>query len=126
MEFFKDIHHSDLSIVELKKLLSINNLTTLCSSITEVTAAGKNQADIYCLWGAFKLSREEIKNGVRFALTSCPHALAWTITKNDADQNIVLHCTIDKKEEDPDFVDSIEEFVADWSRGISKYFNNKD
>lgn len=118
MEFFQEVPSADLDIIGLKNLLTINNLTGLCASISSVTSSGETTADIYCIWGAFSLKREEIRYGVRFSLLNCPHALAWTITFNDESQNIIIHCTIDKKEEDQDFVESIHEFVADWSKGI--------
>ncbi len=120
MEFFKEVHSSDLDIVHLKGLLTINNLTSLCASISTVTALEENEGDIYCLWGTFKVRREEIRYGVRFSLLNCPHALAWTITFNSESQNIIIHCTIDKTEQDPDFVESIHDFVEDWSDGILK------
>ena len=118
MEFFQEVPSTDLDIIALKNLLTINNLTGLCASISSVTSSDDVAADIYCIWGSFSLRREEIRYGVRFSLLNCPHALAWTITFNNESQNIVIHCTIDKKEEDQDFVDSIYEFVADWSTGI--------
>ena len=118
MEFFQEVPNTDLDIIALKNLLIINNLTGLCASISSVTSSNETEADIYCLWGAFSLKREEIKCGVRFSLLNCPHALAWTITFNNENQNIVIHCTTDKKQEDQDFVDSIHEFVTDWSTGI--------
>ncbi len=120
MEFFKKVHSPDLDIIHLKNLLTINNLTNLCASINTVTAYEENEGDIYCLWGAFKVRREEIRYGVRFSLLNCPHALAWTITFNSESQNIIIHCTIDKTEQDPDFVESIHDFVEDWSDGILK------
>ena len=104
----------------LKQLLAIDNLTGLCSSINDVTSLKDNEADIYCLWGAFNLRREEIRYGVRFSLLNCPHALAWTITLNKVNNTIIIHCTIDKTEQDTDFVESIHDFVKDWSNGITK------
>ncbi len=120
MEFFQEVHSPDFDIDYLKNLLTINSLTNLCASISNVTAHKENEADIYCIWGAFNIRREEIRYGVRFSLLNCPHALAWTITLNEANQNIIIHCTIDKTEQDPDFVDSIHDFVEDWSNGITK------
>ncbi len=120
MEFFQKIYSPDFDVSHLKELLTINNLTRLCASITEVTAHNDNEADIYCLWGAFNVRREEIRYGVRFSLLNCPHALAWTITLNKVNQNLIIHCTIDKTEQDPDFVESIHDFVEDWSNGITK------
>jgi len=46
--------------------------------------------------------------------------LAWTITYNQVAQEIIIHCTIDKKEEDEDFVDSIHQFVSDWQIGLGE------
>ena len=120
MEFFKEVHKDKLNIVDLKSLLALNNLTVLCDSISNVTALNGNEGDIYCLWGAFKVRREEIRYGVRFSLLNCPHALAWTITFDEESRDIVIHCTIDKREQEPDFIDSIHEFVEDWSSGITR------
>ena len=66
------------------------------------------------------MKREEIRYGVRFSLLDCPHALAWTITYDEQSQNIIIHCSIDKTKPDSDFVDSIHEFVLDWSNGMAK------
>lgn len=120
MEFFREVHHTGLDIPALKNLLSIGNLTTLCASISTVTLGGENEGDIYCIWGAFKVRREEIRNGVRYALIDCPHALAWTNTFDEARQNLTIHCTIDKTHPDPEFVESIHAFVSDWSDGMRK------
>jgi len=120
MEFFQEVHSLNIEVEHLKNLLTINSLTKLCASISEVTAHKDNEADIYCIWGAFNVRREEIRCGIRFSLLNCPHALAWTITLNKENQNIIIHCTIDKTEQDPDFIESIHDFVEDWSKGITK------
>lgn len=128
MEYFQEIHSPDLDIKYLKDLLTVNNLVNLCASITAITSQRENEGEVYCIWGSFVVRREEIRYGVRFSLINCPHALAWTITFNDVSGNIIIHCTIDKKEQDPDFVDSIHEFVEDWSKGITSSLqdiNNK-
>ena len=119
MEFFQEVHSPELDVAELKNLVTMSHLTDLCASISSVTLQKDNEAEIYCIWGAFNIKRDEIRYGVRFSLLNCPHALAWTITFNEVHQNIVIHCTIDKTEQDPDFIDSIHEFVSDWSNGIT-------
>lgn len=119
MEFFQEVHSPELDVAELKNLVTMSHLTDLCASISSVTSQKDNEAEIYCIWGAFNIKRDEIRYGVRFSLLNCPHALAWTITFNEEHQNIVIHCTIDKTEQDPDFIDSIHEFVSDWSNGIT-------
>ena len=119
MEFFQEIHRPDLDITYLKNLLTIDNLTGLCASISTVTPENENAGEIYCTWGGFIISREEIRHGVRFALLNCPHALAWTVTYNEDSEDIIIHCTIDKREQDPEFVESIHDFVDDWTNGVA-------
>ena len=120
MEFFHEIDNTHFDDSGLKELIQVNNLSQLCASITSIISDQGNKGVIYCSWGEFKISREEIRHGVRFSLLTCPHALAWTITLDNANNKIVIHCTIDKKDEDPDFIDSINEFVNDWADGLSK------
>lgn len=119
MEFFQTIKNTYVHTDELKKLLSINSLPVLCASIDTMSAKDENTGDIYCVWGSFDVRREEIRYGVRFSLLNCPHALAWTITFDEIAKHIVIHCTIDKTEQDEDFVDSIDIFVKEWASGIA-------
>ena len=111
MEFFQEVHSARTDIMSLKNLLSINNLTILCDSISTLSGQKDDEAEIYCIWGSFNVKREEIRYGVRFSLLNCPHALAWTITYDEPNKNLIIHCTIDKTETDSDFVDSIHDFV---------------
>ena len=120
MEFLRELHHIDVDIPALKNLLTINNLTNLCKSISSASTSSKNEGDIYCVWGAFNVRRDEIRYGVRYALINCPHALAWTVTYDEVHQNLIIHCTIDKTHEDPEFVESIHEFVSDWENGLTQ------
>jgi hypothetical protein len=119
MEFFQIIQNIDVEDDELKKLLTLNSLPDLCASIDTVRCLKNNEGEIYCLWGSFDIRREEIRHGVRFSLVNCPHALVWTVTVDKNKRTIVVHCTIDKREQDEDFVESIELFVMDWAKGIS-------
>jgi len=120
MEFFQKVYSPNFDAKHLKNLLTLNSLPKLCASISEVAVHDDNNVDIYCVWGEFNVRREEIRYGVRFSLLNCPHALAWTITFNQENQNIIIHCTIDKTEQDSDFVESIHDFVEDWANGITK------
>ncbi len=119
MEFFEEIKRHNVSIEALQDLLRISTLAGHCASIDSVISDNGNLGQIYCIWGQFDVSREEIRNGVRFALVDCPHAFAWTITWHEDRNMLVVHCTIDDREEDEEFIESIEEFAADWSRGLS-------
>ena len=120
MEFLKVIPANDLESNKLKNLLTLKSLPVLCAAIDTVSSEKENEADIYCIWGEFNVRRDEIKHGVRFSLLNCPHALSWTITFDKVNQKIIIHCTIDKSEQEQDFIESIDEFVADWSQGITE------
>lgn len=118
MEFFEELERQGVDIEEIKDLLRISTLPIHCSSIDSVISENHNVGEIYCVWGQFKISREVIRNGVRFALLDCPHALAWTITYHEDRNMLVVHCTIDDREEDKEFIESIQEFVSDWGIGL--------
>jgi len=120
MEFFEEIGYPDIDVETLKDRLQIASLPVHCQSIDTVIVDHADQGEIYCLWGQFTVSRESIKNGVRFALLSCPHALAWTVAYHASDAKLAVHCTIDDRQESEEFVQSIEQFVADWAVGLRR------
>jgi len=120
MEFFQEIEQADLNIEELRHLLSIKNLPSLCESISAVLSDNGNAGEIYSVWGQFNINREIIIHGVRFSLINCPHAFAWTITHHAARNKVIIHCTIDKTEHEQDFIDSIVQFTREWASGLSK------
>lgn len=122
MEFFQEIHHPGITLPALKHALAIENLPALCASISTATAVSESEGELYCLWGAFSVRRDEIRKGVRFALSECPHALAWTVTLDEARTCMIVHCTIDKTHPDPEFAESIRDFVADWAVGLLERF----
>jgi len=115
VEFFAEIKNKNIDKDCLKEKLSIARLPELCHSIDTIIRDDKNNGEIYCIWGGFEINREELEYGVRFSLPHCPNALAWTITCDEDSNNIVIHCTIAKKQHDTDFIESIEQFVADWA-----------
>ena len=114
MEFFSEIKNTNLDKDSLKETLSIARLPELCHSIDKVILDNGDSGKIYCIWGEFEINREELEHGIRFSLPHCPNALAWTITCDEENSEIVIHCTIAKKQHDEDFIESIEQFVADW------------
>lgn len=118
MEFFAEIHQPGIAIPFLKETLTIKSLPDLCASISTATAHTQNEGEMECLWGAFEVRRDEIRNGVRYALVDCPHALAWTVTLDEAREHVTIHCTIDKAHVDVEFAESIRDFVTDWDRGL--------
>jgi hypothetical protein len=118
MEFFQEICRSDLDVNYLKSILTIRKLPELCDSINTVIKDNGSEGEIYTVWGQFTVKRDPIVNGMRFTLNTCPHAFAWTITWHEERNKVVVHCTIDKTEHDPDFIDSIEQFAKDWAAGL--------
>jgi len=118
MEFFKTVKTPNLDKDSLKTLLIIKNLPDLCKSIDSVLLDEKKTGIIYCVWGEFKVNREELKYGVRFSMPNCPNALAWSVTTDD-NKNTAIHCTINKAEHDEYFIESIQEFVENWATGIT-------
>ena len=118
MEFFREVHRPGLGIPTLKRSLTIENLPNLCASISTAMPRTGSEGELYCLWGTFDVRRDEIRNGVRYALLDCPHALAWTVTLDEARGHVIIHCTIDKTHPDPEFTESIHAFVSDWVDGL--------
>lgn len=119
MEFFAEVTNPGLDIEGLKQQLTIERLPSMSNSIDSVLSNEKHKGRIYCLWGEFEINREELKYGVRFTLPSCPNALACSITlDDDNDDTIIIHCSINKKQHDEDFIESIHQFVSDWAKGL--------
>lgn len=117
MEFYRQLR-SDLGKNRLQELIVLDRLPQLCASIEALLEQQGERGRIYCVWGTFAVNREEIRDGVRFTLPDCPNALAWTITVEQ--ENITIHCTINRIEHDPDFVASIDQFVEDWRIGLAR------
>jgi hypothetical protein len=119
LEFFAEVKNPGLDVNRLKQCLTISRLPLLSKSIDSVISDEKKKGVIYCLWGEFEINREELRYGVRFTLPHCPNALACTITIDEENESaIVVHCSINKKQQDADFIDSIHQFVSDWAEGL--------
>jgi hypothetical protein len=109
---------------ELQQRLTISTLPHWCVSVENVLSDAGAHGDIYCVWGAFVVHREDIHGGVRFSLPGCPNAFQWTVTTEQAPdpQQTVIHVTINRSEPDPDFIDSIELFVTHWKAGLEAHW----
>lgn len=108
---------------ELQRYLRIDNLPVWCASIETVLSHQGERGRIYCLWGEFAIHQEILRDGVRFTLPGCPNALQWTVTA-EADTHpgqVVVHCTINRQQHAPEFVESLEQFVADWKAGLEDW-----
>lgn len=124
MEFFKIIDiettqewiHENITVENLEKITETNF----------VIEKKDNDAVIGTLWGEFDLSYDKINGGVRFALTSCPNALAWTITTGYPPERckIIIHASINRTQKPQEFIEEIEEFLKDWEEGIIKFYKS--
>lgn len=119
MEFFAEVR-GELSPSQLQAEVTGPRLAQLCASIDTVLdwRPESDAGEVYCLWGQFQVRREPIRDGVRFTLPGCPNALAWTLTAEP--DGGLIHCTINRREHDPDFIESIEAFVDDWRQGLER------
>lgn len=106
---------------DLALLCKLPNLPRQCSSIyhIEEISADSRSARIECVWGVFAISLTPIRNGVRYALTNCPNALQWTITTYKGES--LIHCTINQESPDPDFSESIREFMENFRMGLERW-----
>jgi len=124
MEFFKIIDieknqewiHENIHIDNLEKLTETNF----------IIEKNNNNALIGTLWGEFNLSYNKINGGVRFTLTSCPNALAWTITSGFPPERnkIILHATINRTRKPQEFIDEVTDFLDDWETGLIKFYKS--
>ncbi len=123
MEFFATTMIS-ASAADLQHRLTIASLTRWCNSIEKVLSAATSNGEIYCVWGTFKTNRENLTNGVRFSLPGCINALQWTVTTGHDPNPLltVIHVTINRTEQDQDFVDSIQQFATDWKIGLETHW----
>lgn len=120
MEFFATAR-CELTADQLKVRVTGPQLAAFCASIDKVLWWEQEKGEVYCLWGQFRVHREPIRGGLRFTLPDCPNALAWTLTAaTDRAAEIDIHCTINRSEHDPDFIDSIQTFVDDWRSGLER------
>lgn len=122
MEFFATAH---LRVNEalLQRHLTIASLPDWCASISRVLESQGERGEVYCVWGQFRVHREVIRGGVRFSLPGCPNGLQWTLTVDPADPagKVTVHCTINRREQAEDFVESIRQFAADWQAGLEAH-----
>ena len=108
------------SAADLQHRLTISELPRWCASIEKVFSDATSSGEIYCVWGTFHTHRETLSHGVRFSLPGCPNALQWTVTTGHQPdpRHTVIHLSINRSDQDQDFIDSIQQFVADWKAGL--------
>ena len=112
------------SVADLQRRLTISELPHWCASIEKVLSDAQSSGEIFSVWGTFITHREELRDGVRFSLPDCPNAFQWTVTtgRPPNPRHTVIHLTINRTEQDRDFIDSIQRFVEDWKAGLEAYW----
>ena len=121
MEFFAIAQQTELDGKTIQEQVTVARMGEYCDTI--VVLDGNDEAgNIGTVWGEFPVQRQIIRGGVRFALTTCPNALAWTITSGfpPVPDGVVIHGTINRTEHDEDFIESIVEFLETWRLGLEK------
>lgn len=122
MEFFI-IADINTSSERIQDTILLERAEQFCASIV-ILEQRKDSASIGTGWGEFKLSRQVINGGLRFALVDCPNALAWTITTGypPREDKTVIHLTINRTEKSDEFVQSVMEFGQEWKDGLEEFF----
>jgi hypothetical protein len=112
------------SAADLQRRLTISELPRWCASIEKVLSDATSSGEIYCVWGTFHVHREDLRSGVRFSLPGCPYAFQWTVTTGHHPNPLLtfIHLTINGSAHDQDFIDSIQQFVADWKAGLEAHW----
>lgn len=95
-----------------------------CASIEKVLKDAIGSGEIFCVWGTFAIHRELLTHGVRFSLPECPNTFQWTVTTGQAPNRLqtVIHATINRTEQDQDFIESLVQFVEDWKAGLEAHW----
>lgn len=123
MEFFATTN-IPASAADLQKRLTINKLPHWCASIENVLEDSGDFGELYCVWGTFRTTRDNVRGGVRFSLPTCANVLQWTVTTElpPDPQETVIHLTINRIKHDPDFIESMKQFVEDWKTGLETHW----
>ena len=118
MEFFA-IAQVGLNEQAIQEQITVENMDDFCDTIAVLESDGE-MGEIDTVWGGFPVQRQKIRGGVRFALLTCPNALAWTITSGfpPAPEDVVVHGTINRTEQSEEFATSVAEFIEAWRFGI--------
>jgi hypothetical protein len=123
MEFYA-MTDIPIAATDLQRRLTIIELPRWCASIQEVLSDATTNGEIFCVWGTFRINREDIRGGVRFTLPACANVLQWTVTTElpPDPRQTVIHLTINRPEQDQDFVETIQQFVDDWKTGLETHW----
>lgn len=123
MEFYARLK-SNARVQDIQEQISTESIPEFCRFVSSVNPGNHGGMEMISDWGTHTVSREAIREGVRFTLPGCPNAFAWTITTSGQGE-MLLHCVINRDTHEPDFIESIENFVADWESGLARHFGHE-
>jgi hypothetical protein len=123
MEFYATTN-IPTSADELQRRLTISGLPRWCASIEKVLSDATTHGEIYSVWGSFRTNREDVRGGVRFSFPGCANVLQWTVTTELPPDPLqtVIHLTINRIDQDPEFVETLQQFVEDWKAGLEMHW----
>lgn len=107
---------------EIQEKVRLDTMPDLCESIYYLMESQGELGRFDTFWGQFHLRREKINGGVRFTMPDCPNCLSVTITTGypPHPQKVFVHCTISRLEHDPNFLETLEDFVKNWVAGLEE------
>ena len=108
----------EITVAEVLAQCSLAHLPTLCEDVYTVDhiATDGSIAQITCVWGEFEIACRPIKNGVSYALISCPNAFQWSVTSRNG--VTLVHGSINQMHPDPEFAESLIEFLQHFCVGL--------
>ncbi|RMG57971.1 MAG: hypothetical protein D6717_03890 [Gammaproteobacteria bacterium] len=121
MEFYAETDAAGRDAAWLQQHLSLDNIPHYCAFVSEVRPRVEGGMEMASFWGVNEVRSEPIAGGVRFTLPDCPNVMSWTVTTglDPEPDRIVIHATINRREHDPDFIESLQSFVDDWAAGLA-------
>ncbi|MEG3640200.1 hypothetical protein [Magnetococcus sp. PR-3] len=122
MEFFATAP-SPWGAEEIQKQITPDRLPVFCEAIAVVIRSDGHGGHYHTDWGEFEITWQAIRGGLRMSMPTCPNVFSWSITTAlpPDEQQLVVHATINRTEHDPDFIESLEEFVQAWVVGIQTH-----
>ncbi len=106
----------------LREKLEMAYLDVFCASVEKVLETKDHWGRYYTVWGEYEIHCTVVRGGLRFIMPRCPNALTWSITTGfpPYPNKVTIHVTINREEADPDLVESLQDFTADWKAGLEE------
>ena len=119
MEYFANAN-AHMSPTDLQRFIRINNLPQWCAAIEKVSMQTAEKGSIQWNENEYAVHEEIVRNGVHFTLPGSEAVVQWSITAEPNSQNgrVIIHCTVNQADLEPEFDQSLQQFVEDWKTGL--------